>query len=52
LEILQNLSDGRADAYQLLDDGLRKDDAKVIAIANEDMRLVEQEADERRRALK
>jgi rhomboid protease GluP len=50
LEILQDLSDGRADAYQLLDDGLRKDDAKVIATAGQDLKHVEQDAKERRGA--
>jgi hypothetical protein len=50
LEILQDLSGGRADAYQLLDDGLRKDDAKVIATAGQDLKQVEQDAKERRGA--
>ena len=50
LEILQDLSDGRADAYQLLDDGLRKDDAKVIATAGQDLKNVEQDAKGRRGA--
>jgi hypothetical protein len=50
LEILQDLSDGRADAYQLLDDDLRKDDRKVIATASQDLKQVEEAAKERGRA--
>jgi rhomboid protease GluP len=50
LEILQDLSDGRADAYQLLDDGLRKNDPKLTATAGEDLKQVEQTANERRKA--
>jgi rhomboid protease GluP len=50
LEVLQDLSDGRADAYQLLDDGLRKSDPKVIATANQDLQQVEVAANERGRA--
>jgi rhomboid protease GluP len=50
LEVLQDLSDGRADAYQLLDDGLRKGDPKVIARANQDLQQVEVAANERGRA--
>jgi rhomboid protease GluP len=50
LENLQDLSDGRADAYQLLDDGLRKDDPKVIATASQDLKKVEEAAKERGRA--
>jgi hypothetical protein len=50
LEILQDLSDGRADAYQLLDDGLRKKDPKLTATAGEDLKQVEQKANERREA--
>ena len=47
LEVLQDLSDGRADAYQLLDDGLRKNDSKVIAKAGQDLKQVEEAAKER-----
>jgi rhomboid protease GluP len=50
LEILQDLTDGRADAYQLLDDGLRKNDLNVIAKAGQDLKEVEQRAKERREA--
>jgi rhomboid protease GluP len=50
LEILQDLSDGRADAYQLLDDALRKNDAKLTATAGEDLKQVEQTANDRRKA--
>ena len=50
LEILQDLSDGRADAYQLLDDGLRKNDSKLTATAGDDLKQVEQTANERRKA--
>jgi rhomboid protease GluP len=50
LKMLQDLSDGRADAYQLLDDGLRKNDPIVIATANRDLKQVEQEAKERHAA--
>jgi rhomboid protease GluP len=49
LQILQDLSDGRADAYQLLDDGLRKDDPKVIATASQELKQVEEAAKERSR---
>jgi rhomboid protease GluP len=49
LETLQDLSDGRAEAYQLLDDGLRKKDPKVIATAGQELEKVEQAANERRR---
>jgi hypothetical protein len=49
LEFLQDLSDGRADAYQLLDDGLRKKDPKVIATAGQDLKQIEQTANERGR---
>ena len=48
LEVLQDLSDGRADAFQLLDDGLRKNDPKMIAKANQDLKQAEQTANERR----
>ena len=50
LEVTQELSDGRADAYQLLDDGLRKDDSNVIAKAIKDIQQVEETAKERSRA--
>jgi rhomboid protease GluP len=50
LEILQYVSDGRADAYQLLDDGLQKNDPKVIAAAGQDLKQIEQTAKERRGA--
>ncbi len=48
LKILQDLCDGRADAYQRLDDGLRKNDHKLIAAAGQDLKQVEQTAKERR----
>jgi rhomboid protease GluP len=50
LENLQDLSDGLADAYQLLDDGLRKDDPKVVATASQDLKQVEEAAKARGRA--
>jgi len=50
LDVLQDLSDGRADAYQLLDDGLRKNDSKVIETAGQDLKQVEEAAIERGRA--
>ena len=46
LETLQTISDGRADAYQLLDDGLRKNDSKVIATASQNLKQVEEAATE------
>jgi rhomboid protease GluP len=46
LEVLQDLTDGRADAYQLLRDGLRTNDPKVIARASQDLKEVEQTAKE------
>jgi rhomboid protease GluP len=49
LETLQELSDGRADAYQLLDDGLRKNDLRVIATASQDLKQIEETAKERGR---
>lgn len=48
LEALQDLTDGRADAFQLLEDGLRNNDSKVIAKADADLKQVAQAADERR----
>jgi rhomboid protease GluP len=48
LEVLQDLTDGRADAFQLLDDGLRTNDPKQIAKAGQDLKQVEQTAKERR----
>jgi rhomboid protease GluP len=48
LEVLQDLTDGRADAFQLLDDGLRKNDPKIMAKAGQDLREIEQTARERR----
>jgi hypothetical protein len=48
LEALQDLTDGRADALQLLDDGLRKNDPTVMAKAGQDLKEVEQTAKERR----
>ena len=50
LEVLQDLTDGRADAFQLLDDGLRNNDPKVIAKAGQDLKEVEQTAKEQRTA--
>jgi membrane associated rhomboid family serine protease len=51
LEVLQDLTDGRADALQLLDDGLRKNDPKVMAKAGQDLKEVERTAEERRTSL-
>ena len=48
LEALQDLTDGRADAFQLLDEGLRKNDPTVMAKAGQDLKEVEQTAKERR----
>ena len=48
LEVLQDITDGRADAFQLLEDGLRNNDSKAIAKANADLKHVEQTANERR----
>jgi rhomboid protease GluP len=50
LETLQDISDGREDAYQLLDDGLRKNDSKVIAAAGQDLKEIEQMVEQRRGA--
>ena len=44
LETLQDTSDGRADAYQLLDDGLRKNDSAAIATAGQDLKKIEEAA--------
>jgi len=41
LETLQNEYDARADAYQFLDDALRKNDAQVIATARQDLHAIE-----------
>ena len=48
LEVLQDVTDGRADAFQALDDGLRKNDPEAIAKAGQDLKQVEQIAKERR----
>ncbi len=48
LEVLQDLTRGRADAYQLLDDGLRTNDPIAISKAGQDLKQVEQTARERR----
>src|SRR5580692_2921621 len=48
LEVLQDLTHGRADAYQSLDDGLRRNDPETIAKAGKDLQQVEQTAKERR----
>lgn len=48
LEVLQDIADGRADAFQSLDDGLRKNDPKAIAKAGQDLEQIEQTAKERR----
>jgi rhomboid protease GluP len=50
LETLQDISDGRADAYQLLDDGLRKNDPIVIATAAQNLKQIEQTAGDRNSA--
>jgi hypothetical protein len=42
LEVLQDLTHGRADGYQLLDDGLRRNDPETIAKAGKDLKQVEQ----------
>jgi hypothetical protein len=39
---------GRADAYQLLDEDLRKKDSKIIAAAEQELKQVEQGAKEHR----
>jgi rhomboid protease GluP len=46
LEVLQDLTDGRADAFQSLDDGLRKNDPEAIAKAGQDLKQIEQTAKE------
>lgn len=48
LETLQDLTDGRADAFQALDDGLRNNDPQAIANAGQDLKQIEQTAKERR----
>jgi hypothetical protein len=48
LEIVQELSDGRANAYQVLDDSCERDHPKVIATASRDLKRVEQTAKARR----
>jgi hypothetical protein len=48
LEAIQDISDGRANAFKLLDDGLRKNDPKIIAKADQDLKEIEQAAKERR----
>jgi rhomboid protease GluP len=48
LEALQDLTDGRADAFQALDDGLRKNDPQAIAKAGQDLKQIEQTAKKRR----
>jgi hypothetical protein len=48
LEIVQELSDGRANAYQVLDDSCERDHPKVIATASQDLKRVEQTAKARR----
>ena len=47
LETLEDISDGRADAYQLLDDGLQKNDPIVIATASQNLKQIEQTTRER-----
>jgi hypothetical protein len=44
LEALQDLARGRADAYQSLDDGLRRNDPATIAKAVKDLKQVDQTA--------
>jgi rhomboid protease GluP len=44
LDALEDLTDGRADAYQLLDDGLRKGDPKLIIKAGQDLKQLEEAA--------
>jgi rhomboid protease GluP len=48
LGVLQDLTHGRADGYQSLDDGLRRNDPETIAKAGKDLKQVEQTARERR----
>ena len=47
LESLQNLTHGRADGFQLLDDGLRTNDPIAIAKASQDLKQAEQTARDR-----
>jgi rhomboid protease GluP len=51
LEVLQDITDGRADAFQSLDDGLRKNDPEAIAKAGEDLKQIERAAKEGRRVI-
>jgi rhomboid protease GluP len=44
LDVLQDLTDGRADAFQLLDDGLRKNDPEAIAKARQNLGRLQQAA--------
>jgi len=48
LESLQDEADEGADAYQLLDDGLRKNDTKVIATARQKLKKLEAAVNARR----
>jgi rhomboid protease GluP len=48
LDSVQDLTDGRADAFQALDDGLRKNDPQAVAKAGRDLKQIEQTAKERR----
>ena len=52
LEALQDLTEGRADAFQALDDGLRENDPQAIAKAAQDLKEIEQTAKERRTSRK
>ena len=42
LDTLQDLSDRRVQAYQLLDQGLRSSDPKVIAAAGQELKDIDQ----------
>ena len=44
LETIQNMSDRRAQAYQLLDEGLRTDDPRAIATAGRELQRIERSA--------
>ena len=47
LETFQDVSDGRADSYQLLDDGLRNNDSVVVATAKKNLQRIAQTARQR-----
>ena len=47
LTTIQDISDRRAQAYQLLDEGLRNNNSKVIATAGRQLRQIDQSAAEK-----